>query len=58
MIETFDDSMALRSSIEICPPLIRLLSMKVLKPLSQRVLCKWLVKPLRVSSPLKLKKTS
>ena len=50
--------MVWRSSFVISSPLWRLSSMKVLKPLSHKAWYKWLVKPKRVSSPLKLKKTS
>ena len=57
-IEIVELSMVLRSWAEICSPLRRVSSMKVRIPRRTKALYKWPMKPRRVSSPLKLKKTS
>ena len=57
-IEIVELSMVLRSWAEICSPLGRLSSMKVRITRRTKALYKWPMKPRRVSSPLKLKKTS
>ena len=57
-MEILELSMASRSSKEISSPLRSSSSMKVVIPLWRKMPFKWLVKPLRVSSPLKLKNTS
>ena len=50
--------MVLKSCAEIFAPLWSLSSMNVWIPLKRKASYKWLTKPWRVSSPLKLKKTS
>uniref|UniRef100_A0A2P2PKF1 Uncharacterized protein n=1 Tax=Rhizophora mucronata TaxID=61149 RepID=A0A2P2PKF1_RHIMU len=53
-----DSSMAFKSPCEISSPLSRSLSTKDLIEFPSKAEWRWLVKLLRVSSPLKLKKTS
>ena len=57
-MENLDSSIACRSAEDICSPLLSWSSMKVLIPHRWSASWRWSVKLLRVSSPLKLRKTS
>ncbi|PRQ31822.1 hypothetical protein RchiOBHm_Chr5g0039661 [Rosa chinensis] len=58
MTDILDSLIALKSARDITSPLLSPLSMKVLIPLLRKAVYKWLVKVVRVSSPLKFRNTS